>query len=41
MSDFIRQITADLQKQIDQFTPELEVSDVGQVIEAGDGIAIR
>jgi F-type H+-transporting ATPase subunit alpha len=39
MSDFIRQITADLQKQIDQFTPELEVSDVGQVIEAGDGIA--
>jgi F-type H+-transporting ATPase subunit alpha len=39
MSDLISQITADLQKQIDQFQPELEISDVGQVIEAGDGIA--
>jgi F-type H+-transporting ATPase subunit alpha len=39
MSDLISQITADLQKQIDQFQPEMEVRDVGQVMEAGDGIA--
>jgi len=39
MSDLISQITADLQKQIDSFTPELGVSDVGVVLEAGDGIA--
>jgi F-type H+-transporting ATPase subunit alpha len=39
MSDLISQITADLQKQIDQFQPEMEVRDVGSVIEAGDGIA--
>jgi F-type H+/Na+-transporting ATPase subunit alpha len=39
MTDFISQITADLQKQIDTFDPKLEVSDVGSVLEAGDGIA--
>jgi F-type H+-transporting ATPase subunit alpha len=39
MSDIIGQITADLQKQIESFQPELEVRDVGLVIEAGDGIA--
>jgi F-type H+-transporting ATPase subunit alpha len=39
MSDLISQITAELQKQIDTFTPELEVRDVGVVVEAGDGIA--
>ncbi len=39
MSDLINQITADLKKQIDDFTPEMEVSDVGTVTEAGDGIA--
>ena len=39
MSDLINQITADLQKQIEQFKPELEVRDVGTVIEDGDGIA--
>jgi len=39
MSDLISQITADLQKQIDTFKPEMEVRDVGSVIEAGDGIA--
>ena len=37
MSDLISQITADLQKQIESFQPELEVRDVGNVIEAGDG----
>jgi F-type H+-transporting ATPase subunit alpha len=39
MSDLINQITSDLQKQIDAFQPELEIRDVGTVIEAGDGIA--
>jgi F-type H+-transporting ATPase subunit alpha len=39
MSDLIRQITADLQRQIESFQPELEVRDVGSVAEAGDGIA--
>ncbi|MFC1879030.1 F0F1 ATP synthase subunit alpha [Chloroflexota bacterium] len=39
MSDLISQITADLKKQIDDFQPEMDVRDVGTVIEAGDGIA--
>ena len=39
MSDLISQITADLQKQIDAFKPEVEIRDIGTVLEAGDGIA--
>ena len=39
MSDLIKQITTDLQKQIETFTPELGFRDVGTVLEAGDGIA--
>ncbi len=39
MSDLIKQITTELQKQIDAFEPEVGISDVGTVIEAGDGIA--
>lgn len=39
MSNLINQITADLKKQIDDFQPEMEVRDVGTVIESGDGIA--
>ena len=39
MSDYINQITADLHKQIESFEREMEVRDVGTVIEAGDGIA--
>jgi F-type H+-transporting ATPase subunit alpha len=39
MTDLINNITADLQKQIDGYKPEVEVSDVGTVLEAGDGIA--
>lgn len=39
MSDLIKQITGDLQKQIEGFKPELNVSDFGVVVEAGDGIA--
>jgi F-type H+-transporting ATPase subunit alpha len=39
MSDLIKQIAGDLQKQIEGFKPELNVSDIGVVVEAGDGIA--
>jgi len=39
MTNFINQITADLQKQIDDFYPRIDISDVGTVLEAGDGIA--
>jgi len=39
MSDLIHQITADLKQQIEAFEPELNIRDVGTVIEAGDGIA--
>ncbi len=39
MSDLIQQITGDLQKQIEGFNPELNVTDIGVVLEAGDGIA--
>jgi F-type H+-transporting ATPase subunit alpha len=39
MSDLIRQIAGDLQKQIEGFEPELNISDIGTVTEAGDGIA--
>ncbi|RLD07600.1 MAG: F0F1 ATP synthase subunit alpha [Chloroflexi bacterium] len=39
MSDLIKQITGDLQQQIDAFEPEIGISDVGTVTESGDGIA--
>ncbi len=39
MTDLIKDITADLQKQIEAYQPEVSVSDIGTVIEAGDGIA--
>ncbi|GAP06246.1 MAG TPA: F0F1 ATP synthase subunit alpha [Anaerolinea thermolimosa] len=39
MTDFIRQITEDLQARIETFQPALEVRDIGTVVEAGDGIA--
>ncbi|MFH2101985.1 MAG: F0F1 ATP synthase subunit alpha [Chloroflexota bacterium] len=39
MADLIKQITSDLQKQIDSYQPEMSISDVGTVVEAGDGIA--
>ncbi len=39
MSDLIKQITGDLQQQIDAFEPEVGISDVGTVTESGDGIA--
>jgi F-type H+/Na+-transporting ATPase subunit alpha len=39
MSDLIKQITEELQQQIDTFRPGMAVRDVGTVLEAGDGIA--
>jgi F-type H+/Na+-transporting ATPase subunit alpha len=39
MTDLIKQITGDLQQQIESYQPRIEVSDVGAVLEAGDGIA--
>ena len=39
MTDFIKQIAGDLQKQIEGFSPEIGISDIGTVLEAGDGIA--
>jgi F-type H+-transporting ATPase subunit alpha len=39
MSELVDRISADLQKQIDSFETTVGVSDVGTVIEAGDGIA--
>jgi F-type H+/Na+-transporting ATPase subunit alpha len=39
MTDLIKQIAGDLQKQIEGFEPEINISDIGTVVEAGDGIA--
>jgi F-type H+-transporting ATPase subunit alpha len=39
MTDLIKQIAGDLQKQIESFEPQFEISDIGKVLEAGDGIA--
>src|ERR1700690_232522 len=39
MTDLIKQITSDSQRQIQSFEPQVSVSDIGTVIEAGDGIA--
>jgi len=39
MSDLIKQITTDLQQHIETFQPEMEIRDIGTVLEAGDGIA--
>jgi F-type H+/Na+-transporting ATPase subunit alpha len=39
MADLIQQITADLQQKIDSFQPQVEIRDIGSVLQAGDGIA--
>ncbi|MDI6768895.1 MAG: F0F1 ATP synthase subunit alpha [Anaerolineales bacterium] len=39
MTDLIEQIASELKQQIDSYTPEIGISDVGTVTEAGDGIA--
>src|SRR4030066_60845 len=41
MTDLIRQITTDIQKQIDTYQPELNLSDVGSVVDVGDGLVGR
>lgn len=39
MSDFVKDLTLSLQKQIDTYQPQVQAQDVGEVLEAGDGIA--
>ncbi len=39
MSDLIKNLTTELGKQIEEFTPEVSLRQVGAVLEAGDGIA--
>jgi len=39
MSDLINQITSDFQKQIEEYEPKVGISDIGTVLEAGDGTA--
>jgi F-type H+-transporting ATPase subunit alpha len=39
MSDLLKDISSNLQKQIDDFSPEFELRDIGNVISSGDGIA--
>ncbi len=39
MEDLAKQIAHDLQKQISAYQPAISISDVGTVLEAGDGIA--
>jgi F-type H+-transporting ATPase subunit alpha len=39
MSDLVSSLSSELQRQIDSFSPEVELKDVGTVLEAGDGIA--
>jgi len=39
MAKLIEQITSDLQKQIESFESKVEITDVGSVLESGDGIA--
>ncbi len=39
MSEYVENLFSDLQKQVDDFSPEIERKDVGTTIEAGDGIA--
>jgi F-type H+-transporting ATPase subunit alpha len=39
MADLVRDLSSELRKQIESFTPELQVRDIGTVLDAGDGIA--
>jgi F-type H+-transporting ATPase subunit alpha len=39
MSDLVSSLSSELRRQIDSFSPEVELKDVGTVLEAGDGIA--
>jgi F-type H+-transporting ATPase subunit alpha len=39
MSEMMESLSSELKKQIDAFSPEVKLRDVGNVLEAGDGIA--
>ena len=39
MTEYVENLFSDLQKQVDDFSPEIERKDVGTTEEAGDGIA--
>ncbi len=39
MTEYVENLFSDLQKQVDEFSPEIERKDVGTTIAAGDGIA--
>jgi F-type H+-transporting ATPase subunit alpha len=39
MADLTKQITSELQRQIESYQPEIGISEIGMVTEAGDGIA--
>ena len=39
MSDLVSSLSSELRRQIDEFSPEIELKDVGSVLEDGDGIA--
>ncbi|HEX7621206.1 MAG TPA: F0F1 ATP synthase subunit alpha [Anaerolineales bacterium] len=39
MANLAKQISSDLQKQIESFQPKIAIADIGTVLEAGDGIA--
>jgi F-type H+/Na+-transporting ATPase subunit alpha len=39
MSDLLKNLSSELQRQIEAYAPELGLRDVGTVLEAGDGIA--
>ena len=39
MSDLVRNLASDLEKQIKEFKPEVGLREIGTVLEAGDGIA--
>jgi len=39
MTELWKNLSAELQKQIEEYSPEVELKDIGSVLEAGDGIA--
>ena len=39
MSEMVESLSSELKKQIEDYSPEVELRDVGNVLEAGDGIA--
>jgi F-type H+-transporting ATPase subunit alpha len=39
MTDFVGNLSNELQRQIESYSPEIQLREVGEVLEAGDGIA--